>query len=134
GGTSGEAADDGETTGASRPSSPRGWVVAAAVATMLAVGTGGYIAGSQSADSPVMTESADVSVRQDSAPQEGAPQEEAETDPMDSLTDDEGRAAGAQPQVVAPVIGPVEFIDDGLPSDTSEAEAWVLDPDTGDAE
>lgn len=130
--------DDGASR-AGRPSSPRGWMVAAAVATMLAVGTGGYIAGSQSTGSPVsLTESADdsadVSVQQDADP---APEHVAPTEPQDEQAQEAEAAPGdaeGRAELIPSPTGPVQFVDEGLPTETSPAEAWLLHAGTGERE
>lgn len=131
-GSSDSPADDDAPVRAERRTSRSGWVVAAAVATLLAVGAGGYIAGAQRSETPVvLTDSA--ADGDDSAERAEAPQEEVGT-----LTDDGQQDADSdEPMTMqdaesddgadTAALLPVQFVDDGLPAETGQAQAWALD-------
>src|SRR5699024_6014989 len=115
----------------------RGWVVAAAVATMLAVGAGGYIAGSYT-QAPVSGESAELTpqwaVTSDEAGREGTEDDGAAED--DAAMDTEGPAATEDAEAAPetdPGAVPVQFVDGGLPTEAREGQAWIV-TDEADAD
>ncbi|HLS25561.1 MAG TPA: hypothetical protein VK063_06780 [Beutenbergiaceae bacterium] len=131
--------DDGAAARAGRTGTRRGWVVAAAVATMLAVGTGGYIAGSQTG--PTFDSAADHSApesvqmtdesaahppperSEDTMPESAAPTDSAQDGASDQdLPAVPGPIADDDPRVL-----PVEFVDAGLPTEARQADAWLVD-------
>ncbi|MGC0249243.1 hypothetical protein [Pseudactinotalea sp. Z1748] len=127
-------ADDDDTAAVPTWARRSGWVVAASVATLLAVGVGGYVIGSQRSETPiVLTEGADHAESAAEEPfavqrDEAADAEEdagvmAEEDGL-MPADDVEPESGVGP---ARVPVPLDFIEDGLPTEPGEAEAWMLD-------
>ncbi len=132
--------DDGAAASADRSGPRRGWVVAAAVATMLAVGTGGYIAGSQRG--PTFDSAADHAAPESvEMTDDGAghpPPERTEHAQPESIapTDSDQDSAGEQDWAAAPGpvtagddlrVLPVQFVDAGLPTEAGQADAWMVD-------
>lgn len=134
--------DDGAPARAYRSGPRRGWVVAAAVAAMLAVGTGGYIAGTQRG--PTFDSAADhaapesVQMTDDAGEAPARPESEPQGDPGldgDAAGDAQAdRAApGGLPDTSAPPLA-VEFLAEGLSEEPGAAEAWALDAGAVDGE
>lgn len=128
-------ADDDDAAAVSSSARRSGWVVAASVATLLAVGVGGYVIGSQRSETPiVLTEGADhaesaaeepFAVQRDEAAdaEEEAGATSEEEDGLMPADDVEPESEVGPAQV--PV--PLDFIEDGLPTEPGEAEVWMLD-------
>lgn len=107
----------------------RQWMMAAAVAAMLAVGAGGYAIGAQRSVPPVVV--ADQDSRDDQPEAETmAGEDSADTlqEPQTLDGDEAGSLDSVQPWWDVPGPLPITFTDGGLATDTGQDEAWVMDP------
>lgn len=135
--------DDGAAAGVQRRTPRSAWTVAAAVAAMLAVGAGGYVAGSQR-DTPMVFSggAADAEETAEAPQADSAVPQDADGDSPGRESSDQDLAGAPRPMDAdgtehgADLAGavPLQFIDAGLPTEARQGDAWIIATDDDDAE